>query len=55
MRFERADELGHPGLQVSAPQLGENNIPVCIPTSSPIQIMSTPISTSFFAAVRWYW
>ena len=32
---------------------GEIIMPVWVPTSSPVQIMSTPISTNCLAAARW--
>ena len=40
------------GLRKRRQWLGEISIACWAPTSSPVQIMSTPISTSFLAAVR---
>ena len=33
--------------------LGEMSMAFCVPTSSPVQIMSTPILVSLSAAARW--
>ena len=52
-RLQLRDEVRHARLEeLAATSPGEISMPFCVPTSSPIQIISTPISTSFLAAVR---
>ena len=50
--FQLAEIFGPHRLEELRHKAGEMAIPFCAPTSSPTQIASTPISTSFLAAVR---